>query len=125
MLDFTQDALKDLRDFVRHHSEALQNASLLLGSQPWLKRMQAFIDDVTETTFLTRRLENELGSLIDLLSLENVHNEDRIEAVCFIDLDPASPYVEDICLLAEALKDQLYRLKDRDLGHRPLLKIAS
>lgn len=125
MLDFKQDTLKGLRDFVRHHSEALQNASLLLGSQPWLKRMQAFIDDVMEMSIPTRRLETEMSSLIELLSLENVHDVDRLEAACFTDLDPASPYVEEICLLAEALSDQLYRLKGRDLGHHPWLQIVS
>jgi hypothetical protein len=124
MLDFTQDTLKDLRDFVRDHSEALQNASFLLGSQPWLKRMQAFISDVMEATFLTRRLEIEVRLLVDFLSLENVHDVDRIEAACFIDLDPASPYVEEICLLVEALSDRLCRLKGRPLGHHRWLQTA-
>lgn len=124
MLDFSKDTLKDLRDFVRLHFEALQNAALLLGHQPWLKRMQAFIHDVLEARFLTRRMEREMQSLIELLSLENVHDAERIEAACFIELDPASPYVEDICLLAEAMKDQLYRLKQERLEESPWLKLA-
>lgn len=125
MLDFTQDTLKDLRDFVSDHSEALQYASLLLGGRTWLKRMHAFISDVMDTTVLTRRLDNEMRSLTDLLLLENVHDEGRIEAECFSDLDPASPVVGDICLLAEAMQEQLSFLNDLRLGYGPQLKIAA
>ncbi|WP_299605675.1 hypothetical protein [uncultured Tateyamaria sp.] len=125
MLDFSQDTLRDFRGFVQHHREGLQNASLLLGGQAWLQRMQALIDDVTGSTVLTRRMSVELQAPGDLLSLENVHDVDRIEAAYFADLDPASPYVEDICLLAEAMKDQTLRCGAIDAVLRPVLMIAS
>ena len=67
MLDFSQDTLQELRGFVHHHREALQNASLLLGGQAWLRRTQSLIDDVTGSTVVTRRMSEELQALVDLL----------------------------------------------------------
>jgi hypothetical protein len=48
-----------------------------------------------------------------LLSLEHVHDFDWPESAFFADLDPAAPYVEDLCLLAEAFQDILFRTADR------------
>ncbi len=56
MFDFHQDALKDLRDFMSSHNEALQNASVLLGGQPALRRTQALLGDLMSARSLTRRL---------------------------------------------------------------------
>lgn len=112
MFDFTKDPLKDLRAFALAHSEALQNASLLLGGQPALRRTQGLLDDITSVHELTRRVARELDALHQLLSLHNVHDPDRIEAACFADIDPASPIVADLCLLSEALSDQLLCLRN-------------
>lgn len=57
MFDFHQDALKDLRDFMSSHNEALQNASLLLGGQPALRRTQVLLGDLMNARSLTRRRE--------------------------------------------------------------------
>lgn len=112
MFDFTKDPLKDLRAFASFHSEALQNASLLLGGQPALRCIHILLDDISSAPQLTRRITRALNDLHQLLSLQNVHDPERIEAACFADIDPASPIVADLCLLSEALKDQLHRLHD-------------
>ncbi|UWQ47201.1 hypothetical protein [Leisingera aquaemixtae] len=115
MFDFHQDALKDLRDFMSSHHEALQNASFLLGGQPALRRTQALLDDITGERRLTGRLKRGIVKLHDLLTLSNVHEFETLEAACFAEIDPASPIVEELCLLADALKEAIHRHQDIDL----------
>ncbi len=62
---------------------------------------------------VTRRLQQGLVRLHELLSLEHVHDFSRPESAHFADLDPAAPYVGDLCLLAEAFQDVLLRTADR------------
>ena len=113
MFDLTTPPHGELQDFLQFHSEALQNASLLLGGTPALKATLALIDDVCNAPVLTRRQQQGLVRLHELLSLEHVHDPSRPEAAYFADIDPGAPYVEDLCLLTEALQDVLQRLKDR------------
>lgn len=113
MFDLTTPAHGELQDFLQVHSEALQNASLLLGGRPALNATVALIDDICNAPVLTRRLHQGLVRLHELLSLEHVHDPSRPESAYFADLDPGAPYVEDLCLLTEALQDVLLRLSDR------------
>ena len=53
-----------------------------------------------------------LDDLLDLLMLEHVHDPDRIEAGRFALIDPASPVVEEICLLADGLNARLEAYHD-------------
>ncbi|GAB5436832.1 hypothetical protein [Falsiruegeria mediterranea] len=113
MFDLTNRPHGELQDFLRFHSEALQNASLLLGGKPALKASITLIDDVCNAPVLSRRLQQGLVRLQELLSLEHVHYPSRPETAYFADLDPSAPYVEDLCLLTEAFQDVLLRLYDR------------
>lgn len=112
MFDLTTRPHGELQDFLRFHSEALQDASLLLGGKPALKTTLALIDDICSAPVLTRRLRQGLMRLHELLSLEHVHDPNRPEAAYFADFDPSAPYVEDLCLLTEALQDVLLRFSD-------------
>ncbi len=112
MFDLTHDTLRELREFATLHCEALQNAALLLGCKPALRRTQALLDDISEAPRLTNRIRRELAALHALLSLQHVHDPDRIESACFADIDPVSTVVEDLCLLAETLQDVLIRADD-------------
>ena len=114
MFDQLDPALHPLREFMAFHAEPLQNASLLLGRQPALRRTQSLLDDIRYSPRLTRRMSRELVALQQLLALVQVHETDRFEAACYADIDPSSPIVEDICLLREALKDEIYRLQDNE-----------
>ena len=96
-----------LHRFAWQYDVALQNAAWCLGGQPWLLRAQRLLDDLRQPVPLTRRTARDAKALLGLLRLEHVHNDSRIEAECFAAIDPTSPYVEDICLLSEALKDAL------------------
>lgn len=115
MFDFHQDALKDLRDFMSSHHEALQNASLLLGGQPSLRRTQALLGDLLSARSLTRRLRYSIAALHDLLTLSNAHEIETLEAACFAEIDPVSPILEELCLLSEGLKEAIYQHPDPDL----------
>lgn len=107
MFDLHHDPLKDLREFFHHQSEALQNASVLLGGQPALRCVQALMDDLEIQPRMTRRMRRNLVRLHEVLTLENVHDPERIEAACFADIDPGSPIVEEICLLSDGFECQL------------------
>ncbi|MBO9400845.1 hypothetical protein [Shimia sp. R9_3] len=118
MFDLTTPAHGELQDFLQFHSEALQNASLLLGGPPELKVTLSLIDDICNAPVLTRRLQQGLARLHELLSLEHVHDLNRPESAYFADIDPGAPYVEDLCLLTDALQDVLLRLYDQLDIHR-------
>lgn len=92
-----------LHHFAEVNSDGLQNAALLLGGRPWLRRTQRLIDDL-RNGHRSRRCLNEARALLDLLRLEHVHDLERPESGYFAELDPAMPYVEDICLLSESLE---------------------
>lgn len=113
MLHFTPPAAVALRAFIEAHSEALQNASFVLGGMPALNRAQRLIDDLRTSQVVTRRLEFELVALHKLLTLQYLDDPDSIEAACFAELDPSSPIVEDICLLTDQYTDAL---RDFDEG---------
>ncbi|QFS83055.1 hypothetical protein [Roseivivax sp. THAF197b] len=106
MFDFQRQPSR-LHIFLAENGEGLQNAALLLGGRPWLRRVQRLLDAALTQTSVTRRVVRELHELRDLLHLEHVHELDRPESAYFAELDPSEPYVEEICLLAEALDEAL------------------
>ncbi|SIT00613.1 hypothetical protein SAMN05421759_109131 [Roseivivax lentus] len=111
MFDFQRQPTR-LKSFLAENGEGLQIAALLLGGRPWLRRVQRLIDDASSDLRVTRRMARELRELQALLHLEHVHDPERAEAGHFAELDPAAPYVEEICLMADTLDDAL----ETDLG---------
>mgnify|MGYP000108745227 FL=1 len=116
MFDLSNDTLTSMRAFMASHSEAVQNAAYLLGGQPALRKAQSLLDEITSSLVMTRRLGRQLLDIHALLTLQNVHCGDTIEAACFADLDPASPIVEDICALCDELEDEMHKLEDAELS---------
>jgi hypothetical protein len=106
MFDFPRQPTR-LHTFLGEHAEGLQNAALMLGGRPWLRRLQGLMDDVSEESRITLRISRELKELRALLHLEHVHDIDCPEAAYFAELDPTEPYVEEICLLADGLDEAL------------------
>ncbi len=107
MFDIPYGAASALHIFAHDNMEGLQNAALLLGGRPWLTRTQRLMEDLRSSAVISRRAQREAIALHALLSLEHVHDEDRLEAGYFADLDPEQPYVEEICLLADGLADAI------------------
>lgn len=116
MFDLSNDNMTSMRTFMASHSEAVQNAAYLLGGQPALHKAQTLLDEIASALVLTRRLRYQLFDLHALLTLQNVHVGNTIEAACFADLDPASPIVEDICILCDELEDEMHKLEDAELS---------
>lgn len=110
---FDDPALAVLREFTLTNSEALQNASLLLGGQPALRATIRVLDDLADARALTRRMRADLHRLYELLSLTHVHDPDRPEAGYFAMIDPEWSAVEDICLLSDRLSDLLDAFGDQ------------
>ncbi|WP_417524081.1 hypothetical protein [Marinovum sp.] len=94
-----------LHHYVEKHAEALQNAALLLGGRPALKQVQSLFETLRTEHSLHGRAGRDVSALHDLLSLAHVHDPSRPEAAYFAALDPASPHVEEICLLADELRE--------------------
>jgi hypothetical protein len=110
MCTFVPRPLNELQEFSRFHYEALQNAALLLAGPFALKRVQTLLDDILSSRTITRRLQTGIVEVHKLLSLYHVHDPDRIEAAHFAEIEMSDPFIEDICLMTEALTDILYRL---------------
>lgn len=101
----------ELRAFVDDHYDALQNAAALLGGQSGSRLAQKVIDGLRLAEPVCHRTVDALDELLDLLMLEHVHDPERIESGRFALIDPASPVVEDICLLSEGLANALHAYK--------------
>jgi hypothetical protein len=96
-----------LHHFLFERAEALQSACLLLGGRPWLRQAQAVLDELSADGTVTRKTSRRLERILSLLRLNHVEDETRPEAAFFAALDPAAPYVEEICLLSEELAETL------------------
>lgn len=105
-----------LTGFVLRHAEALVSAAGHLGDAPAVRRTARLLRDLLDRPLLTRRLRIELIALHRLLTLDSVDGIDSLEACCFAVLDPASPLVQDICLLADGLHDRLLDLAEAEAG---------
>ena len=68
-----------------------------------MRRTTWLIESILDARSISRRLRREIIGLHRLLSLQCVDDNESDEAACFADIDPASPIVEDICILADML----------------------
>jgi hypothetical protein len=116
MLDqFYQDGTHDtdpnasLRRFAEARRDALFHAGERLGGRRGTRLVLDALDGLSSEFVLSRRTRDRFVSLLDLLSLEHVHDETREEAFRFACIDPCDPIVEEICLLADELRAALAR----------------
>ena len=106
----------DVRAFVQEHREALRHAAELLAGRRGAALANRIAEDLSDASTLNRRCRRDLEDLLDILALQNVDDPESEEAASFAAINPASPVVEEICLLTDALRDVL-ALADTD--HRP------
>jgi len=110
-----------LQAFAAEHRDALLDAAELLGGKSGERRAQAVLDGLAGDAPPARRTLRACDELLDLLTLEHVHDPSREESARFAALDPASSVVEEICLLADALADALMAYRESaasDAGRR-------
>ena len=105
------DDFASLRSFVHEHRCALAAAADLLGGTLSVRRFNRLVLALFDAGRPTQRLRRELNWLHGLLTLERVADLDSVEAERFARIDPASPVVADICLLAEGLSEQLQEIQ--------------
>jgi hypothetical protein len=111
MLDSPEpgDALAHVRLFLATLGIDMIQAARTLGGPDAEARALRLLEQVRDGTPSPRLIVRELDWLWSLLSLENVHDLDSVEAACFASLDPASEEVAALC----ALTDELAALFDR------------
>ena len=94
------------------HREGFSNAAELLAGTRGRCLVQDIVERLQANPAVDRRTGRMLADLLDILSLENVHLDGSGEAGFFAKIDTASPVVEEICLLTDALQSALGQLPD-------------
>ena len=100
-------ALMNLRLFIDAHCAALQNAAELLAGRRGTKVISTIAVGLQNASSPDRRTWHALRDLLGILTLEHVHDDTRVEAMLFAQIDLADPVIEDICLLTDGLRDVL------------------
>lgn len=111
-----------LHSFFQDYSSGIQHAAYRLGGSVWLRRSQKIIDAMSQPLSPTRRTLDEIQKLYDLLTLEHVHDIEHESSRRFAEIDPASPAMEEICLLVDQMRDAAEEsglLLDRWFGGHP------
>ncbi len=114
--------------FMSEYADALVSAARLLGGDQAAQRTSLLINEVLQRAPLCRHLRAEFVDLHRLLSLQAVDDLESIEAACLAEIDPASPVVEEVCLLSDGLFDHLValaRAEYLDPVWRPVLDAAA
>ena len=116
------DPYAPLRQFAETHRDALHHAAERLGGRRGTRLALDALDGLSSEFALSRRSRNRLLALHELLSLEHVHDEAREEASRFASIDPSDPVVEEICALADGMRDALDRVA---MDHRSAPHLAA
>ncbi len=105
-LSHIDDGTTSLREFVCAHQEALFNAASLLAGRRGGRLVIEVADELARNNpAISTRCRRRMNDLLDILALENVHDPDRDESGFFAQLDPASPIVEELCLLTDQYRE--------------------
>lgn len=96
-----------LRRMFSEKREALSDAATLLSGARGAALVTKIVDGLQRDVRIGRGTADALGSLSDILMLAHVDDPTRLESVLFSRIDPASPDVENICLLADELRDAM------------------
>lgn len=95
--------LPHARGFLRDHGVALAKSAHRLGGPTASARVFLLCDAVRHTRRLTRAQCSQLVDFHRLLTLEHVGAPDRIESGLFAQINPASGFVVECCLLLDKL----------------------
>ncbi|SEL30734.1 hypothetical protein SAMN05421666_2084 [Roseovarius nanhaiticus] len=106
--------LEHVRGFLRDHGTALAEAAHRLGGPAASARVFLLCEAVRHTRRLTRAQSSQLVDFHRLLTLEHVGDPDRIESGLFAQIDPASGFVTECCLLSDKLGALLKLIAEND-----------
>ena len=99
--------LSALRQFFEEYQDGLATAAELLAGKRGRRVVNTIMEGLGLEGALTRVTWNALRDLLGILTLEHVHDDTRVEAMLFAQIDLADPVVEDICLLTDGFRNVL------------------
>lgn len=99
--------LMTLRQFIEANFTALQHAAELLSGRRGKKVVTTILEGLQNASTVNRRTCHAVRELLGILTLEHVHDDTRVEAMLFAQIDLADPVVDEICLLTDGLRDVL------------------
>ncbi|MBP0483877.1 hypothetical protein [Sagittula salina] len=105
------------------HGSALCNAAGLIDGESGIARVLRLMSGLREASRLDRATRRRLVDLHRLLSLDPVVDAFEPDLSSWVLLDPASPEVEELCLLTDRLYDLLVEIGERD-DERDALALA-
>ncbi len=106
--------LEHVRGFLRDHGTALAKAAHRLGGPAASARVFLLCEAVGHTLRLTRAQSSQLVDFHRLLTLEHVGDPDRIESGLFAQINPASRFIIECCLLSDKLGGLLKLIAEND-----------
>jgi len=109
--DQTLDAV---RMHFEEHGAALCNAAGLIDGEAGTARVLRLMSGLREASRLDRTTRRRLVDLHRLLSLDPVVDAFEPDLSSWMLLDPASPEVEELCLLTDRLYDLLLKIGELD-----------
>ncbi|MFG6584448.1 hypothetical protein [Sulfitobacter sp. 1A12779] len=106
--------LTAVREFFDKHGAALCNAAELIDGEAGTARVLRLMSRLREASRLERATRRRLVDLHRLLSLDPVIDAFEPDLSSWMLLDPASPEVEELCLLTDRLYDLLVEMGEMD-----------
>jgi hypothetical protein len=99
--------LAAVRAHFAEHGDALCNAAALIDGEAGTARVLRLMSGLREASRLDRTTRRRLVNLHRLLSLDPIVDDLEPDLSSWVLLDPASPEVEELCLLTDRLYDLL------------------
>ena len=118
----TKGCAAPLKAFAGPHRDSLLSAAGLLGGRRGTRLAIEALEGLESEEILSKRTQARFEALLELLSLEHVHDEDREESSRFAAIDPCDPVVEEICALTDGLRDAIERATT---DHRPASRVVA
>ncbi|WP_306133476.1 hypothetical protein [Roseivivax marinus] len=115
--------LAAVRAHFDEHGSALCNAAGLIDGEAGTARVLRLMTGLREASRLDRSTRHRLVELHRLLSLDPVIDVFEPDLSSWVLLDPASPEVEELCLLTDRLYDLLIKIGELD-DERDALALA-
>lgn len=114
-------AATGLHRFVQDHRLPLWHAARLLGGHDAAIIVDDLFQSLGREPVPGRRSMRLAQSLLQLLRLDHVHDDTRVEAGFFACIDPVDPAVEEICLLCDGLTTAIEAARANDRESAPRL----
>lgn len=99
--------------FFEKNQTALWHAARLLGGYESARLVDRCSAALEHDLAITNHIGIMLDQLLALLSLEKIKGADKPHMGFFVVIDPSDPVVEEICLLADGLRQSMAEAKSR------------